>query len=594
MMHAHQPAHTTGEREAGKTGRRTPAAPAKAPTRLGPGSLAGLQGAVGNAAVVRMVQRAAPETHRHGAGCGHQEEVDVQRAAAEEGVQRAAVHDVLSGSGKPLDQPTRTEMEGRLGADFSDVRVHTGRAAQDSASQMGARAYTSGSHIVIGKGGGDRHTLAHELTHVIQQRNGPVSGTDTGHGYSVSDPSDRFERAAEANARKVMSGPAPGVQRQTGEGVGDSGASRPASDAPVQRKLETVTKEPATVSHYAPTKEGADVLTGLTIERPKVVTGSIDPTSTKGRPAAPDPLAVISLHEAYVRAAQKGAPKPQKADVWRDLFGGAGYDRGHVMGLEVGGEDRSDNIVPQWSLNQGTGAWRDIEHRLVGLKKGKLEFHVSYATNSGNHRQVMIPVQIDVWLDGAVYEQWDNGPDPNDLIRAGADPSDASEYYLAAKAALQGKTTLDESEMQNFALWALSADKASFMALADYEDKTAQGKAPGSSSADAHQAGMSKSDIPKKRRDGLIKEYVKRGWVSKKGSGDKAVYTLGDVPLDSSSDSESSSQDGSQQTDVSMADASSASQRQHLMSMTFDSQDNSSDPDYSPSHSDDDAMSTGS
>ncbi|QBJ91566.1 DUF4157 domain-containing protein [Streptomyces seoulensis] len=278
--------HTRGERESGKTGRRTPAAPEKATTRPGPGSLAGLQGAVGNAAVVRMVQRAAPETHRHGAGCGHEEEADVQRAAVEEAVQRAAVHDVLSGSGRPLDQPTRTEMEGRLGADLSDVRVHTGRAATDSAAQMGARAYTSGSHIVIGKGGGDRHTLAHELTHVIQQRNGPVSGTDTGQGYSVSDPSDRFERAAEANARKVMSGPAPGGQGRTGEGGGDPGASRPAAGAPVQRKLETVTTESATVSHYAPTKEDAPVLNDLGIKRPKVVTGSIDPTSTKGRPAA--------------------------------------------------------------------------------------------------------------------------------------------------------------------------------------------------------------------------------------------------------------------------------------------------------------------
>ncbi|MFD8672677.1 DUF4157 domain-containing protein [Streptomyces seoulensis] len=162
MMHFHRPAHTRGEREAGKTGRRTPATP-----------LAGLQGAVGNAAVVRMVQRAAPETHRHGAGCGHEVEPDVQRAAVEEAVQRAAVHDVLSGSGRPLDQPTRTEMEGRLGADLSDVRVHTGPAATDSAAQMGARAYTSGSHIVIGKGGGDRHTLAHELTHVSSSATGP-------------------------------------------------------------------------------------------------------------------------------------------------------------------------------------------------------------------------------------------------------------------------------------------------------------------------------------------------------------------------------------------------------------------------------------
>ncbi|NEE20089.1 DUF4157 domain-containing protein, partial [Streptomyces sp. SID7499] len=71
-----------------------------------------------------------------------------------------------------------------------------------SATEIGARAYTSGNHVVIGTGGTDKHTLAHELTHVIQQRQGPVAGTDNGTGLKVSEPSDRFEREAEANATR--------------------------------------------------------------------------------------------------------------------------------------------------------------------------------------------------------------------------------------------------------------------------------------------------------------------------------------------------------------------------------------------------------
>ncbi|MEU6989111.1 DUF4157 domain-containing protein [Streptomyces sp. NPDC046465] len=142
-------------------------------------------------------------------------------AAVVEAVQRSAVHDVLRSGGRPLDAGTRTDMEARLGADFSDVRIHDNSAAKDSAAEVGARAYTSGSHVVIGDGGADRHTLAHELTHVIQQRQGPVAGTDNGSGLRVSDPSDRFEREAEANAHRVLSGPAPeahaeaAVQRAT-------------------------------------------------------------------------------------------------------------------------------------------------------------------------------------------------------------------------------------------------------------------------------------------------------------------------------------------------------------------------------------------
>ncbi|MEU5049241.1 DUF4157 domain-containing protein [Streptomyces sp. NPDC021096] len=145
----------------------------------------------------------AQEQHQHGADCGHQ-------------VQRSAVHDVLRAGGRPLDDAVRTDMEARLGADFSDVRIHTDAAAKASAAEIGARAYTNGNHIVIGDGGSDKHTLAHELTHVIQQRQGPVAGSDNGAGLKVSDPSDRFERAAEANATRAMSlGPIPAgpVQR---------------------------------------------------------------------------------------------------------------------------------------------------------------------------------------------------------------------------------------------------------------------------------------------------------------------------------------------------------------------------------------------
>ncbi|MCX5384264.1 DUF4157 domain-containing protein [Streptomyces sp. NBC_00083] len=144
-----------------------------------------------------------------------------------ETVQRSSVHDVLRGSGRPLDSDVRADMESRLGADFGDVRVHNDVTAQRSAAEIGARAYTSGNHVVVGRGGADRHTLAHELTHVIQQRQGPVAGTDTGEGLSMSDPSDAFERAAEANATRALSGPVPDAEP----------GSAPASDA-VQRACD--------------------------------------------------------------------------------------------------------------------------------------------------------------------------------------------------------------------------------------------------------------------------------------------------------------------------------------------------------------------
>lgn len=130
--------------------------------------------------------------------------------------ERSPVLDVVgSGGGRPLDPDVRTDMEGRLGADFGDVRVHTDGAAAESARSVGAHAYTVGSNIVFQRDAYDtsstagRTTLAHELTHVVQQRSGPVDGTPTGGGISVSDPGDRYETAAASNAERVMAGPSP-------------------------------------------------------------------------------------------------------------------------------------------------------------------------------------------------------------------------------------------------------------------------------------------------------------------------------------------------------------------------------------------------
>jgi len=80
----------------------------------------------------------------------------------------------LRGAGHPLPEPVRNRMEGAFGADFSDVRVHTGPQAGALNRQLGALAFTAGSDIVLGEGSGlaDQRTLAHELAHVVQNRGG--------------------------------------------------------------------------------------------------------------------------------------------------------------------------------------------------------------------------------------------------------------------------------------------------------------------------------------------------------------------------------------------------------------------------------------
>lgn len=131
---------------------------------------------------------------------------------AEEETESPVADVVGSGGGQPLDAETRGFMESRMGHDFSDVRVHTDAKASASAQAVNAHAYTVGNNVVFQRDrynpGSDegKRTLAHELTHVVQQRSGPVDGTPAAGGIKVSDPSDRFEQAAERNADAVMAG----------------------------------------------------------------------------------------------------------------------------------------------------------------------------------------------------------------------------------------------------------------------------------------------------------------------------------------------------------------------------------------------------
>lgn len=159
--------------------------------------------------------------------------------------ERSPVHDVIASGGAPLSPDLRADMEGRFERDFGDVRVHNDGAAHASAKSVNAQAYTVGANIVFQRDtydpGSDagRHMIAHELTHVVQQRNGPVDGTNAGGGVKISDPSDRFERDAVANADRVMSAPAPApssdVQRFS---EGDGSASVQRQDAPAEEEEE--------------------------------------------------------------------------------------------------------------------------------------------------------------------------------------------------------------------------------------------------------------------------------------------------------------------------------------------------------------------
>ena len=106
-------------------------------------------------------------------------------ASASPAVAPPIVHEVLSAPGTQLDSATRSFFAPRLGLELDSVRVHTDARAAASADAVGALAYTVGSDVVFGAGQyapaepSGRRLLAHELTHVAQQRAGSPSCSGT-------------------------------------------------------------------------------------------------------------------------------------------------------------------------------------------------------------------------------------------------------------------------------------------------------------------------------------------------------------------------------------------------------------------------------
>jgi len=153
-----------------------------------------------------------------------------RRASAGEG-DEAAVHAAAArGTATPSSAlPHASTIQRAFGRhDVSSIEAHTGGEAAASADAMGADAYASRNHVVLGKGS-DLATVAHEAAHVVQQRAGVQLKGGVG---QVGDPHERH--ADEVAALVVQGKSAEGLLDQyTGEGR--AGASTGAGAT--QRKL---------------------------------------------------------------------------------------------------------------------------------------------------------------------------------------------------------------------------------------------------------------------------------------------------------------------------------------------------------------------
>jgi hypothetical protein len=138
-------------------------------------------------------------------------------------------------------------MEALFGVSFADVRVHVGHHV----SSVGALAYTHGSNLHFAPGQYNPNSLeglkllAHELTHVVQQREGRVKNP-FGEGTAIvanraleAEPDERALEIAKGPPlllwRPQQAGSDPGADpgqsggRTTGAGARSNGRSSPMS-----------------------------------------------------------------------------------------------------------------------------------------------------------------------------------------------------------------------------------------------------------------------------------------------------------------------------------------------------------------------------
>lgn len=146
--------------------------------------------------------------------------------------QQTRLAETIRGAGQPLDESLRASMEQAFGADLSGVQVHTDTRAAALNQSLGAQAFTRGSDIFFGKDTyapgtpGGRQLIAHELTHVVQNRRAGATG-GLQPKWTVSRPGSAAEREADSLGQRAASGqrvavqaaPDGGIQRQLGHAV---------------------------------------------------------------------------------------------------------------------------------------------------------------------------------------------------------------------------------------------------------------------------------------------------------------------------------------------------------------------------------------
>lgn len=170
-------------------------------------------------------------------------------------------------AGKNLPGGLRGELESRIGADLGDLRIHDDAAAASEASRHNAVAFAQGTDVFFADGMYDpssaagRQLIAHEATHVVQQRGGGRAASG-----AMSEPGGAVEREADRVASAFAAGFAPGAR--------EFAVSERAAAGTISRKATTNEADPA-AAPAGPT-EWKPTLLGQTLDLSAKLAGARD------------------------------------------------------------------------------------------------------------------------------------------------------------------------------------------------------------------------------------------------------------------------------------------------------------------------------
>jgi hypothetical protein len=272
---------------------------------------------------------------------------EIRRAAASDSKADAASvpADFASklGEGQALDPNTRSFFEQRLGHDLADVRIHHDAQADSAAKQIHARAFTYGRHIAFAAGqfqpGSQegKQLLAHELAHVLQQRQDVV-------------PRQIMRKPAAAGSVDVKGVAIPGFKAQHYSG---KEFTRPAG----YNRKEEGSKQ---ISTWRKATKGArdnfakDLglnEAGIYVAVPK--SSKLDADNKEVLVGPPKEIGEI-------------ARKPR----WDESGKGESYDVDHIIELQIGGPDQdveSNLELRDASSNRSSGS--SIDASITGILK---------------------------------------------------------------------------------------------------------------------------------------------------------------------------------------------------------------------------------